>query len=173
MKKALIFLKQEFLEILPSAVFFFVVLHLMIFVRALITGENSITLAASMGATVSALVVSKSILIVDALPLLRWFSQKRLVYNILWSILLYVIVILLLLFLEAIIPLISKYESILTASEHLFEEIKWLQFWASGIILIIFLIIYSFAMGIIAAIGRSQILGILLNAQNTDSTEAD
>jgi hypothetical protein len=72
MKRALIFLKHEFFEILPAAVFFFVALHLMIFVRALITGENSITVAASVTATVGALIVSKSILIVDALPLFRW-----------------------------------------------------------------------------------------------------
>ena len=128
MKKALLFLKHEFFELLPPTIYFFVVFHIIVFTRALMAEQYGITGLSSAAATIGALIVGKSILIADALPFCNWFRQKRLIYNIAWKTFLYVIIALLFQFLEELIPIISIYGAILTASEHLIEEIKWPRF---------------------------------------------
>ena len=173
MKKAFIFLKHEFLEMLPPTIFFFVVFHLIHFARALMADQYVITITSSAVATIGALIVGKSILIADALPLLNWFCQKRLIYNVAWRIFIYVIIVLLFQFLEELIPLISKYGAISTASGHLIEEIKWSRFWATHIILIVFLFFYSVATGVISAIGRDEFLKILFSPKSNRSTKVD
>ena len=173
MKKAFIFLKHEFLEMLPPTIFFFVVFHLIHFARALMADQYVITITSSAVATIGALIVGKSILIADALPLLNWFCQKRLIYNVAWRIFIYVIIVLLFQFLEELIPLISKYGGILTASEHLIEEIKWPRFWATHILFILFLIFYNIASGVIGAIGRNKFIEIFFSSKRNRSTKVD
>jgi hypothetical protein len=173
MKKALIFLKHEFLEMLPPSIFFFVVFHIIAFTRALMAEQYGITIASSASATIGALIVGKSILIAEALPLFNWFRQKRLIYNVAWRIVLYVIIVLVFQFLEELIPLVSKYGSISTASEHLIEEIKWHRFWATHIILILFLVVYSVAAEVIGAIGRNEFLEIFFISKSNHSTKVD
>lgn len=95
MKKALIFLKHEFLEMLPPTIFVFVVFHIIAFTRALMAEQYSITIASSAAATIGALIVGKSILIANALPFVNWFHQKKLIYNVAWRTFLYVIIVLL------------------------------------------------------------------------------
>ena len=173
MKRALIFLKHEFLEMLPPTIFFLVVFHTVAFTRSLMSEQFGIALASSSAATIGALIVGKSILIADALPLFKWFCQKRLIYNVAWRIFLYVIIVLLFQFLEELIPLISKYGAISTASEHVIEEIKWARFWATLLVLIVFLVIYSAATTVIGAIGRNEFLEIFFGSKSNHSTKVD
>jgi len=77
MKKALIFLKHEFLEMLPLTIFFFVVFHILAFIRMLMAKQYGITISSSTAATIGALIVGKSILIVDALPIYIIGSLRR------------------------------------------------------------------------------------------------
>jgi hypothetical protein len=160
MKKALIFLKHEFLEMLPPTIFFFVVFHIIAFMRVLMAEQYGITITSSASATIGALIVGKSILVANAIPFVNWFRQKRLIYNVVWKTSLYVIIVLLFQCIEELIPLISKYGAILTAGEHLFEEIKWPRFWATHILLILFLIAYNVTAEVIGAIGRNKIIEI-------------
>jgi hypothetical protein len=173
MKKALIFLKHEFFEMLPPTIFFLVVFHILAFIRTLMAKQYGITLTSSTAATIGALIVGKSILIVDSLPLYEWFSQKRLIYNIAWRIFLYLIIVVFFQFIEELIPLISKYGTLSTAREHLIEEIKWPRFWATHIILIIFITFYNLATAVIGAIGRNKFLEIFFSPKSNHSTKAD
>jgi len=167
------FIKHEFLEMLPPTIFFFVVFHIIAFTRALMTEQYGISIASSSAATIGALIVGKSILIADKLPICNWFCEKRLIYNVAWRTFLYVIIVLLFQFLEELIPLIFKYGAISTASEHLIEEIKWPRFWAIHILFIVFLVIYNVATGVIGAIGRNELLDILVSSKSNRSTKVD
>ena len=166
MKKILIFLKHEFLEMLPPTIFFFVVFHVIAFTRALMAKQYGIPISSSAAATIGALIVGKAILITDALSFVNWFRQKRLIYNVAWRTFLYVILVLLFQFFEELIPLISKYGAVSTASEHLIEEITWPRFWAIHIYVLVFLVIYNVATGVIDAIGRQEILKILFSSKS-------
>jgi hypothetical protein len=167
MKKIGTFLKEEFLEMLPPTIFFFVVFHIVAFTRALMAKQYGIMLSSSVAATIGALIVGKAILIADALPFVKWFCQKRLIYNVAWRTFLYVIVVLIFQFLEELIPLLSEYGTVKTASEHVFEEILWPQFWATHILLVVFLLIYNVATGIIGAIGRHEFFDIFFSSKST------
>ena len=160
MKKVLTFLKREFLELLPPTIFFLVVFHIFGFMRVLIGEQDGITITSSATATIGALIVGKSILIADALPLFNWFRQKRLIYNVAWRIFMYAMIALLLQLLEELIPIISKYGTISMVSEQFLEGINWSKFWASHILLIVFLAVYSLATAVIGAIGRDKFVEI-------------
>jgi hypothetical protein len=166
MKKILIFLKHEFLEMLPPTIFFFVAFHVIAFTNALMAKQYGIPISSSVAATIGALIVGKAILITDALPFVNWFRQKRLIYNVAWRTFLYVILVLFFQIFEELIPLISKYGAVSTASEHLIEEITWPRFWTTHIYLLVFLVIYNVATGVIDAIGRQEILNILFSSKS-------
>jgi len=163
MSKVITVLKRELKEMIAPAVYFYVAFHIMILVRAFLEGEYGVTLEQSITATLSALLVSKAIILADALPLFRWFVQIRLIYNIIWRVFLYIACTLVFLCLEELIPLLSKFGSFISASEHLVEEINWFRFWSSGIVLAMFLSHYSFSTGMIGVVGRSKLLRILFS----------
>ena len=158
---------------LPPTIFFFVAFHIAAFTRALMAEQYGITIASSASAAIGALIVGKSVLIVDALPLSNWFCQKRLIYNVVWRIILYSIIVLLFQFFEELIPLISKYGAIITASEHVNEEIIWPRFWAAHIVLLLFLVVYNVVTAVIGAIGRNAFLEILFSPKSNPSARVE
>jgi hypothetical protein len=172
-KKALLFVKHEILEMLPPTIFFLVVFHTIAFTRALMDEQYGISVAPSFSALISALIVGKAVLIADALPFINWFSQKRHIYNVTWRTFLYVILVLLFHFLEELIPLISKFGAITTASEHLIEEIKWPRFWATLIIITLFLVIFNVLTAVKNAIGGKRFLEIFLTSKSNQIAKVD
>lgn len=156
MSKALAFIKKEFFELIPPTIFALVAFEIALFTRTLMGSEQNYTIATHAAAIIGALVVGKSILIADALPLFRWFREKRLILNVLWRVLLYMSIVLLFQVLEELIPLLSKYDGFAGAASHLVDEIQWPRFWATHITLAVFISIYSFTTALIGVIGRDR-----------------
>jgi len=77
----------------------------MAFTQVLMADQNRGPISPSVAATIGALIVGKAILIANALPVVHWFRQKRLIYNVAWQISLYVSLVLLFQFLEKLLPL--------------------------------------------------------------------
>jgi hypothetical protein len=167
MSRVLAFLKKEFLELLPPTIFFFVAFHVVVFTRSLSGKDLGISMASSAAATIAALIVGKSILIADALPLFEWFRDKRLIYNVAWRVFLYLCVVLLFQMLEELIPLVTKYGGLASASGHLIDEIHWPKFWATHIVLDVFLVVYSVVTAMIGVIGGDRCLEIFLGWRKT------
>jgi hypothetical protein len=163
MNKILHVLKHELIELLPPTIFFFVILHVVLFIRALMDQQYGIEISASMGATIAALIVGKAVLITDSLPFVNWFKQSRLIYNILWRIFLYLVLIFILQFLEELVPVLHNYETIWDAIVHTAEDIKWYRFWATYILLSVFLTIYTIATELVSDIGRKDSLKLFFN----------
>jgi hypothetical protein len=160
--KALAFLKNEFLKLLPPTIFFFVVFHTVVFVRSLIGAGSGFSMTTSTAATIGALILGKSILIADALPLFRWFRDPRLILNVVWRVFLYLAIVLGFQILGELIPLLSKYGGLSAAGEQLIEEIHWPRFWATHLLLAMFLAFYSVSTALIEIIGESRCLEIFL-----------
>ncbi len=160
MFKVVQFLKKEFLEMLPPTIFFLVAFHVVAFARLLMAEEYDISFTSSAKATIGAIVVGKAILITNGLPMFNWFLDKKLIYNMGWRILLYVIIALLLQFIEELIPHISKQGNLSTAFEQVFEEIKWTRFWAVHLIFVLFLVAYTFITALIDVIGRDETIDV-------------
>ena len=160
MKKTLLFLKKEILEMLPPTILFFVVIQVIIFVKSLLEKEYAVTLTSTTSAAIGALIVGKSILLVDALPILKWFRQTRFIYTILCRIFFYLLIVALFQFIEDLIPLISKFGSLSSAIGQYFEKMNWNHFLAIHIILLLFVIIYALISGAVEVIGRKEFFRI-------------
>ncbi len=158
MHNALAFLRKELLELLPPMLFFLLLFQLLSLVRGILEEQYDITAVSTASAVISALVVAKSILLANATPLLDWFSQRRLIYNALWRIALYLLIIVLFQYLEELLPLWFKTGSFASAHGTIIDSIHWPHFWVSHIVLLIFVTFYALGVELINAIGPHQSL---------------
>jgi hypothetical protein len=118
--------------------------------------QHHASLTTTAAAVIGALVIGKSILITDALPLFQWFREKRLILNVVRRVFLYLGIVLVFQVLEELIPLVSKCHGLAAALSHLTEEIQWPRFWATHLILAVFLVFHSFATAPIGVIGDDR-----------------
>ena len=71
-------LKEEFLKILPPTIFFFVALHIVVFVRVLLLEGTGVKPSSSISIAVAALILGKAVLIADMVPMINRFPNKPL-----------------------------------------------------------------------------------------------
>lgn len=86
-------IRHELRSFVPAFLFFLVFFHMLALTRAVVSDDMQLTALRASAATVGAFLVAKSILLVDALPLARWFSGS-LIFNILWRTVLFGLVVL-------------------------------------------------------------------------------
>jgi hypothetical protein len=79
------FLLREFREMLPPTIFFFVGFNLIVLTTNLILADYSVAFASFMLATAAALVVGKSVLVANAMALLRRYDRGPLIQPILFK----------------------------------------------------------------------------------------
>lgn len=163
MSKTLAFLKKEFIEMLPPTIFFFAVFAIVLFARSLMGVADQFSMTTTSGVVIGALVVGKSVLIADALPLFRWFREPRLILNVFWRFLLYLLIVLMFQILEELIPLLSKYDGLAAAASQLGDEVHWPRFWATHLIFAVFLIHYTFMTALIDVIGSDRFRGVFFS----------
>lgn len=162
MGRLLSLLKKELLEMLPPTIFFFAVFQVIVVLRTVMDSGLNISMASTSAAFIGALIVGKSVLIANALPLFRWFSRKRLIVNVIWRVCLYLMFVLAFQLLEELIPLIRKYDSIREGLARLSEEGDWLVFWATHLFLAVFLSLYSFITALISLAGQDRVKDAML-----------
>ncbi len=78
-------IKHELLEMVPPTIFFFVILHIVALVRALMIKGEGLPPASMASIAVAALVLGKSVLLANALPYINRFPEKPLIWNICWK----------------------------------------------------------------------------------------
>ena len=165
MSKILLFFKKEFRELIPTTIFFLITFHIITFNRVLILEQYGIKLSASGTATVGALIVAKVILIFNKLSFVNIFSDKPLIYPIIWKTFIFSQFTLLFRCVEELIHLVSKYGSLPSASHHLIHEVVWPHFWSSQIVLLAALLLYCSAVELIREIGAIRIREIFFGGK--------
>ena len=113
-------IKEEFLELIPPTLFFFVALHLVAFVRVLMVKGTGLSVSSSLSVTIGALVLGKSVLIADLLPAVNRFPEKPLAYNVAWKTTIYVLVSAVFHYLEHLIDFWREAGGFVAANEKLF-----------------------------------------------------
>lgn len=151
---------REIREALPATLFFLVLFHLIGLTKAVILEDYSFTALRAAGATVGALIVAKAILLVDALPLSRLSSGKRMV-QVLWKTVLYSAVTLLFRFAEELIPLVSAHGGVVPAARAMADEVSWplfavLSLWVFG-----GLFLYALASELVESLGPDKVRAML------------
>jgi hypothetical protein len=160
MHRALEKLTEEFFAVLPPTIFFFVSLHLIAFVRALIGRGSQIPLLSTISITVAALILGKAVLIADHLPAINLYPHKPLVYNVAWKTAIYMVVAAVIHYLERLFDFSRQAGGIVAGNEKLLAEIVWPHFWAVQIILFVLIVMYCTMRELIRVIGKEKVLRI-------------
>ncbi len=167
MQKILGIIKRELLEVIPPTLFFFVAFNVITITKGLMLEQYGIKFSGFVAATVGALIVAKVVLLADNIPFINKYPGKPLIYNVVWKTGVYVLVALIVRFLEFDLPLWWKYRSFSVATEHLWEEIIWPHFWAIHIWLVFLFFVYVSFRELARAIGEERFFQIFLGIQRS------
>jgi hypothetical protein len=153
-------LKKEFFELLPPTIYFFVALHIVAFVRVLMLKGTGIAPSSSISIAVAALIMGKAVLIADMLPLINKFPNKPLVYNVAWKTIIYLLISVVIHYLERLIDFWRETGSFIAGNEKLLSVIIWPHFWAIQIILFVLISMYCMMHELVRVIGKEKALRI-------------
>ena len=158
MSKLTLTLKEEFLKLLPPTLFFFVALHIVMIVRVLMLKGTGLAPSSSVSIAVAALILGKAVLIADMLPLINRFPKKPLIYNVTWKTAIYLVLSLLIHYVERLIEFGRQAGGIIAGNKKLLSEIIWPHFWAIQIILLVLISTYCMMHELSRAIGKENML---------------
>ena len=153
-------IKDEFLAAIPPTVYFFVALHLVAFIRVLMLKGSGIAPSSSISILVGALILGKSVLIADHLPIINRFPEHPLVYNIGWKTVIYLLISAVIHYLERLYDFAREAGGIVAGNEKLLSEIVWPHYWAIQIILFVLILAYCTIHELARLIGRERMLRI-------------
>jgi hypothetical protein len=151
-------LKHEFHELIPVTVFFFVAFQLLALTERMILRQYGISTTVFVGATLTALVVAKVVVITDHFPLVNRFPEKPLIYNVVWKTLIYLAASIAAHYLEHFIRFFRKTHDVAEANRQLFGHIIWPHFWCVQIWCFILLLIYCAFRELVRVLGRERIV---------------
>src|SRR5205809_1939290 len=160
MSKLFTKLKEEFFKILPPTIYFFVALHIVMFIRVLMLEGTGIAPSSSISIAVAALILGKAVLIADMLPLINRFPNKPLIYNVAWKTVIYLLISAVIHYLERLIDFWRQAGGFIAGNEKLLSEIIWPHFWAIQIILFVLIAMYCTVHELVRVIGREKVLRI-------------
>jgi len=150
-------IQEEFLELLPPTLFFFVALHIVAFMYALMSRQTGIGLPTSASVTVAALVIGKSVLLADLLPFINRYPDKPLLWNVLWKTFVYFLVGTVLHYLERLYEFWKDAPDFVSANQKMLSELVWPHFWAIQILLAILILIYCVVAELSRAMGKEKL----------------
>jgi hypothetical protein len=148
---------EEIVALIPPTVFFFVALHIVALVRALMVKGTGLPIASSAQIAVGALILGKAVLIADLLPIVNRYPDKPLAYNVAWKTAIYFLIALLLHYLERLVDFWRESGGFAAANHKLLAEIVWPHFWAIQIVLVVLILNYCVMHELIRVIGAGKV----------------
>ena len=156
MNKLLEKAKEELGKLLPPTIFFFLALHLVALFRLLMLKAAGIAPGTPLSIAVAALIMGKAVLLADMLPFINRYPDRPLAYNIAWKTAIYVLVALLIHYLERLIGFWREVGGFSAANETLLAEIVWPHFWAIQLLLFLLIFMYCSLHELIRVIGKDK-----------------
>lgn len=146
---------RELREGLPSAILFLFLFHMVSATKAVSLGDYNIDALRATTATIFALLVAKSILVVEVLPISKLFSNRGLI-NIVWKTALYGLVVLMFRFVEELIHSLREHDSFETSVTAMLQGISWPVFWIVTIWITGGLLLYTLLTELAHALGPDK-----------------
>jgi hypothetical protein len=172
MNKAVEKVKEEFLAVLPPTLFFFIALHIVGWVRVLMTEGTGLPVSSSAQIALAALIIGKAVLLADLWPLINRFPEKPLVYNIVWKTAIYYVVASFIHYLERLYDFAKEAGGIVAGNERLLSEIVWPHFWALQIILLVVILNYCVIRELGRVLGEKRMIRMFFQQSVAASDEA-
>ncbi|MGE8064797.1 hypothetical protein [Pseudomonas sp. NPDC089569] len=162
MNAVMLKIKHEFLKVLPPTIFFFVILHIVALIRALMIKGSGVELPVSASVLIASMVLGKSVLVADMLPFINRFPDKPLIWNVTWKTLMYALVALIVHYLERLYEYWKEAPSFMDANSLLWTELNWPRFWAIQILLITLIFMYCVIAELARVIGHERLRKIFI-----------
>jgi hypothetical protein len=153
-------LKEEALAMLPPTIFFFVALHLIALVRALMTQGTGVPVTSSAQIALAALIVGKAVLLADLWPPINRFPQRPLIYNIAWKTAIYYVAASLIHYLERLFDFSRDAGGVVAGNQRLLAEMIWPHFVAIQIILLCIIFAYCVIRELGHALGEDKVFSM-------------
>ena len=153
-------LKEEFFKLLPPTIFFFVALHIVMFIRILMLEGTGLSPYSSASIAVTALILGKAVLLADMVPMINRFPNRPLIYNVAWKTLIYWLMATLIHYVEHLIGFWRETGSFVAGNRKLLAEIVWPHFWAIQIVLFVLIAMYCMMHELVRVMGREKAMRI-------------
>ena len=160
MNRVLEKVKEEFLEILPPTAFFFVALHVVAVIRALMARGTPYQPLSTFEIGIAALILGKSVLIADLLPAINRFPNRPLIYNVAWKTAIYLVMATAIHYCERIVHFGREAGSLSAGFDTMLAQIVWPHFWAIEILMLVLILMYCTSRELIRVIGREKVIQI-------------
>jgi hypothetical protein len=151
------FLIKELKEVLPPTVFFAVGFNLIVLTINLVLADYLAGFANFMVATMCALVVGKSVLVANAMPLLRRFDTAPLIQPVLFKTIVYWAVVFLVRFLEKLVEYIFAGGTFGGIPKYLTTHFTWHRFAAIQIWIFLLFLMYTSVSELDARLGNGEL----------------
>ena len=158
-------IKEEFLALLPPTVFFFIALHIVALVRALMVHGTGLPVTSSGQIAMGSLILGKAVLLADLLPAINRFPDKPLVYNIAWKTVIYSCVATVIHYLERLIDFAREAGGIAAGNQKLLAQVVWPHFLAIQIILLVIVLAYCVIRELSRVVGEEKMLQVFFGAR--------
>lgn len=162
MKKIGEVIVKELREGLPSAILFLFLFHMISATKAVSLGNYNLDALRATTATILALLVAKSILLVEALPISKRFSNRGWL-NIFWKTALFGLVVLMFRSVEELIHSLRVHDSFGTAVTAMLQGISWPVFWIVTIWTTGGLLLYALLAELTHALGPDKTRKLFFN----------
>lgn len=159
---ALAKIKHEMLKMLPPTIFFFVMLNIVLLVRALLTRGSGLSLPTFATVTISALILGKAVLLANMLPFINRFPEKPLLWNVLWKTVIYNVIATFIHYLERLHEAWKDTHDLGAAQHQLFASMIWPHFWAIQILLLVLIFNYCVFAELARLIGVERLRAMFL-----------
>jgi hypothetical protein len=151
-------IKEEVRELLPPTLYFFVTLHIVALIRALMLRGTGIPLTTSLTVTLTALVLGKAVVLADMLPVVNRYPNKPLIYNVAWKTVIYLLVALVLHYLEHLFDYWRETGSVAAANREMLAKMVWAHFIAVQILLAAMVFLYCMWRELVRVVGREKVV---------------
>jgi hypothetical protein len=157
MSKVTAKIKEELLAILPPTLYFFVILHIVALIRALMAKSTGIPLTTTASVALASLILGKSVLIADMLPFINRFPERPLIWNIGWKTAIYFLVALVIHYLEHLYDAWKTAPGLAAANQELMTAMVWPRFWAIQILLAWLILMYVVIRELVRVLGPDRV----------------
>jgi len=152
--------KEEFLALLPPTIFFFIALHVVAIVRALMVHGTGLPVSSSGQIAVGALILGKAVLLADLMPAINRFPDKPLAYNVAWKSAIYFLMATFIHYLERLVDFWKQAGGFAAANEKLLATIVWPHFLGIQIVLLVLILNYCVLRELGRVLGTEKLLAL-------------
>ena len=171
--RLLAFLIKELREVVPPTVFFAVGFNLIVLTTDLILADYLVSFASFVVATITPLVVGKSVLVANAMPFLRRFNTAPMIQPVLFKTIVYWAVVFLVRFLEKLVEYLLAGGTLSAIPEYVATHFTWDRFAAIQIWIFVLFLIYTSVEELNARLGDGELRKMFFSRRSSKTKIAD